>query len=247
LFSQRSKNENKPFTYVPAKITTDADKNYRIVKYVSENYFDVLEQSRMGALSHYTERIDFTSRTKTLTKSTLSSIWKHMSHLGGGNIPAQINNLLFANPSRVIYTPIVNNLFGESIVSDGDDDKINKLVDRSVYRYVSMDFFTINIEIAGNLGIRAGDVYTIKIPSPNPDSNADRNRQTDNDLSGNWMAHSIKTTINRTSATSIVRLCRDSVGGVKTPITGTSANFKNINNVDRTIIDTEIRELRNIA
>jgi hypothetical protein len=234
LFAQTSKNENIPFTYVPAKTSTDADKNYRI-----------LEQSRMGALSHFNERIDFTSRTKTLTKSTLSSIWKHQSHLGGGNIPAQINNLLFANPSRVIYTPIINQLFGESIVYDGDDDKINKLINRSVYRYTSMDFFTINIEIAGNLGIRAGAVYTLNIPSPNPDSNANRNRQTDNDLSGNWMCHSIKTSINRTSTTSIVRLCRDSVGGTKIPIIGTSA--KSINNVDRSIIDTDIRELKNIV
>lgn len=245
LFSQRSKNENKPFTYVPAKTTTDADKNYRIVKYISESYFDVLEQSRMGALSHYTERIDFGSRTKTLTKSTLSSIWKHMSHLGGGNIPNHMDNEIFNQPSRIIYTPIINQLFGESIVFDGDDDKINKLIDRSVYRYISMDFFTINIEIPGNLGIRAGDVYTLNIPSPNPDSNANRNRQTDNGLSGNWMCHSIKTQIGRTSATSIVRLCRDSVGGTKMPITGTFA--KSINNVDRNIIDTEIRELKNIV
>lgn len=231
LFSRRSENEQTPFTYTPSK-TNAVDKNYRIVKYSStEKYFDILSEIRMGNLAHYTQKIDFTQRTLSLTKSSLQTVWKHMSHLGGGGIPTDVNNKSISNPSRVIYTLIINNLFGNSVVYEGDDDKINKLIDRSVYRYQTFDYYQIDIEIAGNLGLEVGKVYNLLFPSPNSDSSANRNRMADDGLSGTWMCHSLKHTINRTRAITIARFCRDSNGSE------VNTNITISNTIDNTIFN----------
>ena len=235
LFSHISQNKNNPFTYSAAKTNTDADKNYRIMKYSSsEKYFDIMEETRMGNVAHYTQRISFTESKMSLSKSSLNSAWKYFSHLGGGQIPIDINNKPLQNPSRVIYTSIVNDLFSSSGSYNSDSDTINKLLDRSIYRYNSMDFYQIDIEIAGNLGIEVGNIYSLLFPSPNSDSDINRNRMADNGLSGYWMAHSLKHTINRTNAITILRLCRDSSGGDATPVK--SAN---------TTIDTTIFNIGN--
>jgi len=205
LLSRRPKQQ---FTYTQAKTDLNKpDNKYRIIKFVSEDYFDILSQIRLGSLSNYNIRLDFTTRNKTITKSTLTDVWRHMSHLGD-NVPHQ--SVYSQNPSRVIFTPIINNLFGNSTVGDPQDtDKINKLIDRSIYRYISLDSISVNVEIPGNLDIRAGEVYTLVFPSP--DSTGDKRiRQSDNRMTGNWLAHSIKTSINRGYAGTIVKFVKDS-------------------------------------
>jgi hypothetical protein len=235
LFSRKSLNEDNPFVYSQAKTNSGGDKNNRIRKFVSTDYFDMLEEIRMGTLGHYTRQIEFNNRSMKLSKSSMSLVWNNMSHLGGGQIPIDNTNKLINNPSRTIYTPILSNLFGTATVGDpSDTDKINVLLDRSIYRYHSMDFYTVSVEIAGNLGIRAGGVYTLYIPSPNPDTSVNRERQVDAGMSGNWMCHSIKTTINRTESTTIVKFCRDSNGsdsGVNIPDISSSKIDNDIYNI----------------
>lgn len=222
LFYQSSSNVNNPFIYAPANTNNQANK-FRIVKLISPDYFDHFETLRYGGFSHYIVKLDLNTRTKLTTKSSINDYWKFSTHL---NKSPTYDSSIQHQPTRVIIRPSSNNLFSdnENVIVP---DQINKLIDRAIYRYQTMDAISINIQIAGNLDIRVGKIYSVIIPSTNPDNSVDRDRQIDKRLSGNYMLHSLKTTINRTTSFTICKLVKDSFND-STELTNNSTNFIDI-------------------
>lgn len=205
LFYQSSQNINTPFVYAPANTAKSVNK-YRIVKLLAPDYFDHFETLRCGGFSHYVVKIDLSNRSKTTTKSNINDFWKYSTHLG--NTAAYDTNLVH-QPTRLLVRPSINNLFGDN-QNVIEPDRINELMNRAIYRYQLMDAISINIQIAGNLDIRIGNIYSVLIPSTNSDNTNNRERQNDDRLSGNYMLHSLRTTINRTTSFTICKLVKDS-------------------------------------
>lgn len=201
LIKQKSINFNNPFTYTQANIPLSNNnvKQNRIIKYQSTDYFDILKNIRMGTFSHSNIKLNFNERTKFTTNVNLDrDSWNNINHLGViYPFPDKVDN-----PSRIIVRPITDTLYDKKDVS-------NDFIEKSVYRYLSLQYYNLSIHIAGNLDIRVGNVVDVNIPSPNP-TDKTRDVQLDTILSGKFLVHSVKTTINRTDSYTILHLCKDS-------------------------------------
>ena len=152
----------------------------------------------MGTYSHKNIKLNLNDRIKFDTNTDINKNWMNTNHLG--NVypyPDGIDKV-----SRVLVRPILNELYDTKDVN-------NDFLENAVYRYLSLQHYSLSIHISGNLDIRSGDVCSVVIPSPNP-TDITRERETDSRLSGQYLIHSIKTTINRTSSMTIVYLCKDS-------------------------------------
>ena len=204
LLYQSPVNPTTPFIYNPANTSSTPNK-FRIVQLISPDYFDHLETLRFGGLSHYTVKLDFNNRSKITSKSTINDYWKYSTHLG--NSPT-FDTTIKHTPTRILVKPSLNNLFSDN-GNVPEPDHINKLIDRAIYRYQSLDSICLNVQVVGNLDLRVGKIYNVIIPSTNP-TNATRERQLDTRMSGNYMMHSLKTTINRTNSFTICKLVKDS-------------------------------------
>lgn len=214
LISQNAVNESNPYTYVQANLPGNnaVSESYRIKSFSSTGVFDVLEDIRMGALCHTEIRLDFNNRKKKVIKNSVDTFYDSSKHLGDtkpyrGDADLKLN----VNPSRVIYRPMLNQIWGKD-VSEENNDKLNEVFSKSVFRYHFLDYNKLNISIPGNMDLRAGDVLKVSIPSPEKtDSNK---RVEDKRLSGKYIIHSMKHSIlNRTELSTQITLTRDSFGG----------------------------------
>lgn len=213
LIKKRSINEGEPYTYVQGNLPGNNPEleSRRIKSFSSTHVFDVLEDVRMGALCHTEIRLDFNNRKKKVYKNSVDTFYDSSEHLGDTRPyhsgPLKLNQ----NPSRVIYRPMLNQIWGKE-VEDENNDKLNELFSKALFRYHFLDYNKLNISIPGNMDLRAGNCLEVSIPSP--EKKEDNKRYEDKRLSGKYIIHSMKHTIlNRTELSTYVTLTRDSYGG----------------------------------
>ena len=214
LISNKAVNETTPYTYVQANLpgNNPVSESWRIKSFSSTSVFDVLEDVRMGALCHTEIRLDFTNRKKKVIKNSVDTFYDNSEHLGntkpyfgGGSLK------LNENPSRVVYRPMLNQIWGKD-VSEQNNDKLNEMFSKAVFRYHFLDYNKLHISVPGNMDLRAGNVLKISIPSP--EKTESNKRIEDKRLSGYYIIHSMKHSIlNRTELHTHITLTRDSFGG----------------------------------
>lgn len=211
------------FTYAPAKTEDNPDKKlYRIKSFRSPEVFNHLMDLRNGVYSHYSINLDFLNSTKTTRRMTIDEWWQDSSHLnkcrpyrstGQGNL----NPPSFS--TRVIYRPIANQLWDEpgatnsSPNSTENADKMNEMFEKAIFRYHMLNYNKLDIEVPGNMELRAGDVVEISIPSPEKGKEGDDSRKEDKRLSGKYLIESLRHSLNKSQLFTNVTLIRDSFGG----------------------------------
>jgi hypothetical protein len=233
LIKKQAVNAGRPYTYVQGNLPGNNPEleSRRIKQFSSTAVFDILEDVRMGALSHTEIRLDFNNRKKKIYKNSVDTFYESSEHLGTTRPyhsgPLKLN----VNPSRVIYRPMLNQIWGKDL-SEENNDKLNEAFSKALFRYHFLDYNKLHISIPGNMDLRAGNTLEVSIPSP--EKKEDNKRAEDKRLTGKYIIHSMKHTIlNRTELSTYITLTRDSFGG------------KNISDPDYNPDNTEITIIGN--
>lgn len=215
-------NSSTKYTYLQGN--TDSTKssklNYRILNYSSPKVFDVFDDLRNGAFCHNSIYVDITNRVCQTFKTNADQYWDNMKHLENLKpYRTKTEEKITHFPTRVVYRPTTINTFGWKELNPFKTptdyvDNINSNYEKSIYRYYFLEYNKLEILIPGDLGLRAGSVIQISLPSPVRSS--DGSVSEDERSSGKYLVHSVRHSIlNRTELTTTVTLTRDSFGGNK--------------------------------
>jgi len=215
LINQEPINKNNPYTYAQANVTNNPDTDlYRIYSFRSPSVVDVFKNSRMGLFCHTEILFDFNYRKVYTRKRSIEDFYSNTSHLGNTKPYSTNTDLkLHDNPSRIVFRPLLTQIWESQKNLDlSERDKFNSMFSKSVFRYHLLDFNELIISVPGNMDIRAGNVLTVSIPSP--ELTTSNKRVEDKRLSGKYLIHSIKHTLSRRVVLNTqIKLTRDSFGG----------------------------------
>lgn len=215
LINQEPINKNNPYTYAQANVTNNPDTDlYRIYSFRSPSVVDVFKNSRMGLFCHTEILFDFNYRRVYTRKRSIEDFYGNTSHLENTKPYSTNTDLkLHDNPSRIVYRPLLTQIWElQENLDLSERDKFNSRFSKSVFRYHLLNFNELIISVPGNMDIRAGNVLTVSIPSP--ELTTSNKRVEDKRLSGKYLIHSIKHTLsNRVVLNTQIKLTRDSFGG----------------------------------
>lgn len=214
LINQEPINKNNPYTYAQANVTNNPDTDlYRIYSFRSPSVVDVFKNSRMGLFCHTEIQFDYNNRELFTRKRSIEDFYGNTSHLENTKPYSTNTDLkLHDNPSRIVYRPLLTQIWKpqESEIPEIRDE-FNSMFSKSVFRYHLLDFNELIISVPGNMDIRAGNVLTVSIPSP--ELTTSNKRVEDKRLSGKYLIHSIKHNLSRLVLNTQIKLTRDSFGG----------------------------------
>ena len=181
-------NQNKPklytYDYIPKRMLGQEIDQFTIDRISFPKEKNFLMGLRHGNWSGYSVGFDpvFITRSKMGTSTDLSadayrysmsSLWKRMAHLNGGNSinpQKRMDNISknWANyPKRVRYSMIPNQIFDPKL-QNNPQRNYEQLVELQAYQWMRLESLKnvqLTINIPGNLDLYAGGGVNVKIPS----------------------------------------------------------------------------------